>query len=177
MKNLRSELQEHRVNPVEGSTRTVDPDEKVKLNATQFCNYCRTNGHTASWCRKTIRDEEQKRIESERIAERKSRLLRTTTKNEDQTMNQKDGLEAEIFNEKIRTTLTMGLREAPPSPIKSSLQDHASHMGTTIRTMEDHMINAQISHSIEAMGIDLEMNLSTIRIATGETMKNFLVPH
>ena len=70
MKNLRSELQEHRVNAVEGSSRTVDPNQKGRENATRFCNYCRTNGHTPSWCRKKIRDEELKRIENERTAEK-----------------------------------------------------------------------------------------------------------
>ena len=71
MKNLRSELQEHRVNAVEGTTRAKDPNEKGGHNATRFCNYCRTNGHTPSWCRKQTRDEEMKRIENERTAEKK----------------------------------------------------------------------------------------------------------
>ena len=71
MKNLRSELQEHRVNAVEGNPRTVDPNQKGRENATRFCNYCRTNGHTASWCRKKIRDEELKRIQNKRTAEKK----------------------------------------------------------------------------------------------------------
>ena len=46
MKTLRSELQEHRVNAVEGNPRTVDPNQKGRQNATRVCNYCRTNGHT-----------------------------------------------------------------------------------------------------------------------------------
>ena len=71
MKNLRSELQEHRVNAVEVNSRTADPNQKGRQNATPFCNYCRTNGHTPSWCRKKIRDEELKRIENERTAEKK----------------------------------------------------------------------------------------------------------
>ena len=71
MKNLRSELLEHRVNAVEGNSRTADPNQKGRQNATRFCNYCRTNGHTPSWCRKKIRDEELKRIENERTAEKK----------------------------------------------------------------------------------------------------------
>ena len=71
MKNLRSELQEHRVNAVEGNSRAVDPNQKGKQNATRFCNFCRTNGHTQSWCRRKIRDEEVKWIENERTAERK----------------------------------------------------------------------------------------------------------
>ena len=71
MKNLRSELQEHRVNAVEGNPRTVDPNQKGRQNATRLCNYCRTNGHTPSWCRKKIRDEELKKIKNERTAEKK----------------------------------------------------------------------------------------------------------
>ena len=71
MKNIRSELQEYRVNAVDGNSRTVDPNQKRIQNATRFCNYCRTNGHTLSWCRLKIRDEELKRIENERTAEKK----------------------------------------------------------------------------------------------------------
>ena len=71
MKNLRSELQEHRVNAVEGTTRPLGPNQKGRQKATRFCNYCRTNGHTPSWCRKKIRDEELKRIENERTVEKK----------------------------------------------------------------------------------------------------------
>ena len=71
MKNLRSELQEYRVNAVEENPPTVDPNQKGRKNVTRFCNYCRTNGHTPSWCRKKIRDEELKRIENERTAEKK----------------------------------------------------------------------------------------------------------
>ena len=71
MKNFRSELQEHRVNAVEGNSATVDPNQKGRQNATRFCNYCPTNGHTQSFCRKKILDEELKRIENERTAEKK----------------------------------------------------------------------------------------------------------
>ena len=46
MKNLRTELQEHRVNIVEGTSKPVDPNQKGRQNATRFRNYCRTNGHT-----------------------------------------------------------------------------------------------------------------------------------
>ena len=48
MKDLRSQLQEHRVNAVEGTATAVDPNQKGRQNATRFCNYCRTNGHTPS---------------------------------------------------------------------------------------------------------------------------------
>ena len=39
------------------------------------------------------------------------------------------------------------------------------------------MINVQISHSIDLMEVDLEMDLSTIRMETGETMEGFLGLH
>ena len=70
---------------------------------------------------------------------KKSRLLRTTTKNEDQAMDQNNGLETKISKEETKTTLTMDLREFPPLLIRISLQDQTSHMGTAIRTMERHM--------------------------------------
>ena len=60
MKNLVSDLQEHRVIAVERNRRTVDPNQKRKRNATRICNYCRTNGHTTSWCRMKIREEQLK---------------------------------------------------------------------------------------------------------------------
>ena len=43
--------------------------------------------------------------------------------------------------------------------------------------MEDHLINAQINHSIESMEIDPEIDLSTIRMETGGRMETFLVLH
>ena len=43
--------------------------------------------------------------------------------------------------------------------------------------MEDHMINAQINHSIETIEIDPEMDLSMIRVGRGETMETSLVLH
>ena len=44
LENLRSELQEHRVNAVEGNSRAADPNQKGRQNDTRLCNYCRTNG-------------------------------------------------------------------------------------------------------------------------------------
>ena len=54
-KHLRTELQEHRVNAVEGTSKPVDPNQKERQNATRFCIYCCTNGQTPSWCRKKKR--------------------------------------------------------------------------------------------------------------------------
>ena len=70
MKNLRSELQEHRVNALE-NPRQPDPNQKGRQNATKFCNYCRSNGHTPSWCRKKIREEEVKRVQDEMMSEKR----------------------------------------------------------------------------------------------------------
>ena len=131
MKNLRSELQEHQVNAVEGSSRTVDPNQKGRQNATRFCNYCLTNGHTTSWCRKKIWEEELKRIENERTAEKKSRLLKITTKNEDQIMDRSNGLEAKISKEEIRITKMMDLQEIFLHLIETCLQGLTSHMKTS----------------------------------------------
>ena len=80
MKNLRTELQEHRVHTVEGTSTPVDPNHKGRQNATRFCNYCRTNGHTPSWCRKKIQDEELKKIENERTAEKRVTFTQDSNK-------------------------------------------------------------------------------------------------
>ena len=80
MKNLRTELQEHRINAVEGTSKPVDPNPKGRQNAVRFCNYCRTNGHTPNHCRQKIRDEELKRIENERKAENQVTFTRIHNK-------------------------------------------------------------------------------------------------
>ena len=70
MKNLRSELQENRVNALE-NPRQPDPNQKCRQNARRFCNYCGTNGPTPSWCRKKIRDEEIKKVQDGMMAEKR----------------------------------------------------------------------------------------------------------
>ena len=90
-------------------------------------------------------------------------------------MDQNTRLEAKTSKEEIRITILMDLQEVFPHHFRISLQDQFSQMGTTIRTMEDHMINAQISHSTETMEVDLQLGLSKTRMGTGETMENFLV--
>ena len=73
LKNLRTELKEHRVNAL-GNQRPVDPNPKGRQNATRFCGYCRTNGHTPNYCRKKMRDEEIKKLQNEATAEKKVRF-------------------------------------------------------------------------------------------------------
>ena len=176
-KNVRLELREQRVNAVEGDYRTADPNQNERQNATRFCKYCCTNGHTPSWCHKKIRDEELRRIENERTAERKVTYTQDYKKIEDLTMDQNIGLEAKISREDTRTILPIDLGEIPALLIRTFPRGQSSHMGVTIRLLEDHMINAQISHSIEAMVIDLEMDLPTIRMEPGKTMGTSLVLH
>ena len=98
-------------------------------------------------------------------------------KNEDETIDQNNGLEVKISKEESKNLPTIDLGEVPLMPTRISLQDSTLHLGTTIRMMEDHMNDAQISHSIEAMETDLEMNLSTIGMEIGGTMENFVVLH
>ena len=71
LKNLRTELKEHRINALEGNQRPVDPNQKGRQNATRFCGYCRTNGHTPNYCRKKMRDEEIRKLQNEVTAEKK----------------------------------------------------------------------------------------------------------
>ena len=70
MKNLRSELQEHRGNALE-NPRLPDPNQKGRQNATRFCNYCRNNGHTPMWSKKKIRDEDIKKAQDGMMAEKR----------------------------------------------------------------------------------------------------------
>ena len=92
-------------------------------------------------------------------------------------MDRNNGLEAKISKEETRILPTIDLGEIPLIPTKISVQDSILHIGTTVRMIEDHMTNAQISHLLEAMATDPGMNLSTIRMGTGGTMETFLVLH
>ena len=92
-------------------------------------------------------------------------------------MDQKIGLEAMISQEETRTTLTKDLREILGFFHRNFSPRPNFAYANNIRTMEDHMINAKISHSIETMEVDLEMHFSTIRMESGETMGTFLVLH
>ena len=71
----------------------------------------------------------------------------------------------------------MDLQEIFLHLIETSLPGPTPHMRTITRTTVDHMINAQISHSIDMMEIDLKMDLLLTRMGTGEQMETFLVHH
>ena len=132
MKNLRTELQEHRVNIVEGNSKPVDPNQKGRQNATRFCNYCCTNGHTPSWCRKKVRDEELKKIENERTAEKRVTFTRDyNKKKEDQAMDLDNGI-----------------------AIKTLLTDLIPVTGRRTRTGGDYLTDDQTNSPIETTEID-----------------------
>ena len=80
LKNLRTELKEHRINALEGNQKPIDPNQKGTQNATRFCGYCRTNGHTLNYCRKKIRVEEIKKLQNEATAEKKVTLTQDYNK-------------------------------------------------------------------------------------------------
>ena len=70
MRNLQTELQEHRVNCMEGNSRPWAPTQKRKQKTVRFCNFCHKNGHTPKWCRKKMRDEEIRKIQNEMSSKR-----------------------------------------------------------------------------------------------------------
>ena len=70
------------------------------------------------------------------MPKRKSRLLRSTAKTEDQIMDQNNGLGAKNSREETRTTITIGLGEIFPLPTRVSPQGQTSRIGTTVPTME-----------------------------------------
>ena len=91
-------------------------------------------------------------------------------------MDQNNGLGVRTSKEEPTTIITTDLK-VPPIIIKGSLQDQTPHLGITAQTMADHLINAQINHLLETMGIDPEMDPSKIRMETGGLMETFLVLH
>ena len=116
-------------------------------------------------------------LKTKKLPRRKSPLPKIITKNEDQTMDQNNGPEAKIFKDETRTLAMIDLGEVPLIATKISLQDPALHIGTTVRTIDDHLINVQISHLKETMEADPDMNLSTTRMGTGGTMGTSIVLH
>ena len=153
-KNLRTKLHEHRANFVEGTSYPVDPNQKRRQNATRFCNYCRTNGHTLSWCRKKIGEKEMKKIKNERTAEKRVTFTQDYNKKEDQAMNPDNG----IIIKTLPTDLT---------PI----------MDRRTRTVDEYLTNDQINSPTETMEIDRIMGISIVKVELGEIIEIFLVRH
>ena len=114
MKKLRSEPQKYRANAVEGNPRTVDPNKKGRQNATRFCNYCRTKGHTPSWCGEKIRDEELKRAENERTAEKKITFTRDYNKKRGTNHRSEQWTRGQDFKRRNQNYTNNGLRRISP---------------------------------------------------------------
>ena len=154
MKNLRTELQEHRINAMEGTSKPVDPNQKGRQNATRFCNYCRTNEHTPSWCKKKIRDEELKKIKNERTAEKRVTFTEDYNKKEDQVMDPDNGIIPKTF-----------------------LTELNHIMVRIIRTVYDRLTADQINSPTETMETDRIMGISIVKVERGEIMEILLVHH
>ena len=120
MKNLRSELQEHRVNALQGTTRAVDPNQKERQSATRFCNYCRTKGHTPSWCRKKIREEELKQIENERTAEKKVTFTQDYNKKRGPDHGSEQWTRGQDFQRRNQNFTNDRFRRSSPNAYQSS---------------------------------------------------------
>ena len=175
MKNFRSALQEHRVNAVEGSPPTVDPNQKGRQNATRFCKYCRTNGHTPSWCGKKLRDEEMKRIENERTAEKKVTFNQDYNKKRGPDYGSEQKTRGQDFRRGNENFTNDRCKRSSPTAYQSFSPRPNIVYGNNNQDMEDHMIAAQTHHSIEMMETDLEMDPLTTRMETGEKMGAFFV--
>ena len=120
MKNLRSELKEYRDNAAEGNPRTVDPNQKGRQNATRFCNYGSTNGHTPSWCRKKIRDEELKRIGNKRTAEKKVTFTQEYNKKREPDHGSEQWTRGQDFQRRNQNFIRDRFRRSSPSAYQKS---------------------------------------------------------
>ena len=90
-------------------------------------------------------------------------------------MDRNNGLEARISEEETTFIIMMDLGEFPPIITRTFLRGQTLHMGIIAQTIEDPLINAQISHLIETMEIDREMGPLGTRMETGDQMESFLV--
>ena len=146
MENLQSELQKHRVIAVEKNPRTVDSNQKVRQNITRLCNYCRTNGHTPSCCTSKMRDENLKRIGNDRTTEKKVTSTQDYNKNRGPDNGSEQCTRGQDFKRRDQNYKNDGFRKNSPLTTRVSLQGQILHMGTTVQTMEDYMINEQINY-------------------------------
>ena len=153
MKNFRTDLQEHRLIVVEGTSKPVDPKQKGRQNATRFCVYGRTNGHTPSWSRKK-RDEELKKIKNKKNAEKRVNFTQDYNKKEDQALGPDS-----------RITITTLLIDLVPI------------MDRIIRALDDRLTDDQINSPTETMKIDGTTEITITKVELGEIMANFLVCH
>ena len=62
-RNIRTKLQEHRVNCIQGNFRPRAPTQKRNQKTVRFCSYCHKNGHTPKWCRKKMPEKEKGRVQ------------------------------------------------------------------------------------------------------------------
>ena len=152
LKNLRTDVKEQRVNALEGNQKPIDLNQKGRQNAARFCGYCRTNGHTISYFRKKIRDEEVKKLENEATAERKVGFT--------QEYNRKHGPSHGYWNWTCRSDNNGAMMSTTHPDTNKENSDQAIRVVTTsveidplseettrITTMGDTMITKQDHHT------------------------------
>ena len=99
LKNLRTDLKEHRVNASERNQKPIDPNQKGRQNATKFFGFCRTNGHTPNYCRKKKRYEMIKSRNCRKNSQPRKRFYspENTTRNEDLPTDLEIGLDGTLL--------------------------------------------------------------------------------
>ena len=62
IRNLQTQLKEHRVNGFEGTLRLFTSIQRRKQKPFRFCNYRHKSGHTPNWIHKKMRGEEIRKV-------------------------------------------------------------------------------------------------------------------
>ena len=104
---LRSELQEHRVNAVEGNFRTVDPNQTKKEDRMQhdFVIIAAQTDVPQVGVERRYETKSWNALKTKGRPRKKSLLLTITAKNEDQIIDQNNGLEAKTSKGETRILL------------------------------------------------------------------------
>ena len=144
MKNLRHYLQEPWGNAIEGSSQPIDPNPKRRQNATRFCNYCRTIGHTPIWCHKKIEDERLKQFENKRTAKKV-----TFTQDHNRKQGRSHWSEQLTSGQEIRPTVMIDLWETRHWLIRISFPKRTLQTGLTIWTWKDYRSSPKLNTQLE----------------------------
>ena len=107
MRYLRSESQEHRVNAVEGNSRNVDPNQTKNEDRMQhdFVIIAAQTDVPQVGVERRYETKNWNALKTEGRPRKKSLLLRITAKNEDQIIDQNNGLEAKTSKGETRILL------------------------------------------------------------------------
>ena len=93
LKNLRTELKEHRINALAGNQRPVDPNQKGRQNATRFCGFCKINGHTVITAERRYEMKKSRNCRTKPQLRKRLRSPKITTRNVDPPTDLEIGLD------------------------------------------------------------------------------------